>query len=138
MPKASQGLQNVGRDAIFRLEDTRATFPVAEAMAPEAPVVVQRVEPWRFDRRLGTHIEDGDVEKDLKGLLVLTVPARTTQRQERLPVAQDDRRCEGCPRSLAALNEVGMAVLIQHERLHPVAERNPSVPGDEDAAKEPA
>src|SRR5439155_769625 len=114
----SQRLHNAGRDAIFDLEDTRATFRVAEAMAPEAPVVVQRVEPRRFDGRLGPHIEDGDVEKDLKGLLVLTVTARTTQGQERLPVAQDDSRGKGRPWSLAALNEVGMAVLIQHERLH--------------------
>ena len=107
-------------------------------MPREAPMVVQRVEPRRFDGRLRTHVEDRDVEENLERLLVLTVSARTAERHERLAVAQDDGGREGRSRSLTALNEVGVAVLVQHERLHPIPEWHAGVPSDENAAEEPA
>src|SRR5437899_6017857 len=101
-------------------------------------MMVARVKPRRFDCHLGTHVEDRHVQHDLESLLILTVPARTTQRHEGPSVAQHDGWTEGCSRSLAALNQVGMIVFIQHERLHPVSERYAGVSGDEDATEEPA
>ena len=104
-------------------------------MAPEALPVVERVEPRRLDRFLGTHVEHGDVQEHLQGLLVLAVAAGAAQREERLAVAEHDRGAQGGARPLAALELV--RPLVQREGLHPVAQRDARVACDEDAAIEP-
>src|SRR5205823_8897470 len=53
----SKRLHDAGSDAVLQLQPTAVEAVVAEALA-----IMQRVEPWRFDGLLRTHIEDRDVQ----------------------------------------------------------------------------
>src|SRR5437867_4485469 len=126
-------LDDIVRHPALDFDDTGAN----ERMIAEALVVVERVEPRRFDRLLRTHAEHRDVEKDLERLLILAVSPGAAEGQEGPAVAKDDRRAQGRAGALAALGQVRVSVLVQHECLHPVAERDPGIASDEDAPEEP-
>jgi hypothetical protein len=129
--EASEGLCHPGRDPVLELQNARA-----EAVVAEAFMVVERVEARRFDRLLGAHAEDGEVEQDLERLLILAVAPRAREGEKRLAVAEDDRRGQGGAWPLTARHDVRMP-LPEDEGLHPVAEWHPGVAGDEDAAEKP-
>ena len=105
-------------------------------MLAEALAMMQRVEARSLDRLLRGHVEDGEIEEHLQGLLILAVTAGTAERDERFAVAEHDRRAERRAWPLAAPHDVGMP-LVEDERLHAVAERHAGVARDEGATREP-
>src|SRR5262245_20467391 len=98
---------------------------------------MERIEPRRFDRFLGTHPEDGKIEEDLKSLLVLAIAARTAERDVRLPIEQDNSWTRRRPWTLAAQKDVGVSVVAQDEGLHAVPHWDPGVASDEDTPEDP-
>ena len=135
--EALKGLDGSGRNTVLHLEDPCTALLVAEAVATEAPMMVQRVKPGCVNRLLRAHVEDGDVEQDLERLLVLTVTARAAESQERLSVAEGDGRGQRRPGALSSLDQVRVPILDEDEGLHPIPQGHSGVPGDEDPTEEP-